>query len=371
MRLMLRILALACTVASGLVLAAWVVGRVLTDQFAWSQVIFWVPTEVALGAATVLWLVAVGLAWMGGTKWGRWRRRVVLAGLVLAWGYAALVVWRLPNALSAGSTGADRSGLHVLNWNVSGVDKLEPVIATLERTKPDLAVFVNPHMGVPWNRVYEAFGEPRALVQESGILVVSRRSIRRYGMAWLGVPSPEGATGTRFDPGRALYFEVDATAEVGRPIVVWVMDMPSDWRLARWESARRAEGAIAAWSGSEVRRDEMGNYSIGGEMSGFPTPDLIIGDMNAPRGSGSLEQIVGGMRSAFDEAGWGRSGSWPRRTPWLHLDQAFVGKGLLAREYRVFDAGAGTHRAQWVVLAGAVQAGGGHGPANAANAPRK
>lgn len=337
---------------AGGVLAVWVMGRVLTDRHVWSQYVFWVPTEVALGSATALWALAVALAWVGGSKGrhAKWRRRVVAFGLVVAWAYSAVVVWRLPNAMMAGERG---TGLRVLNWNVNGVERIEPIVALLERVKPDVAVFVNPHMGVAWHKVYEAFGEPRALVQESGILVVSRVSVGRYGTCWLGVPRAEGDTRARVDPGRAMYLELDAMERVGGPVVAWVVDMPSSWRLRRWETAERAAEAIAGFSGREVRRDEMGNYSTGEGVSGFPRPGLVVGDFNVPRGSGSLRLVTGeGMRSAFDEAGWGRSGTWPRARPWLHLDQAFVGAGLRATRYEVIDAGAGSHRAQVMELVG-------------------
>ena len=50
------ILGIACTVIAAILLAAWLLGRVASDRFAWSQWLLWMPTPAVLPA------VGLGLA---------------------------------------------------------------------------------------------------------------------------------------------------------------------------------------------------------------------------------------------------------------------------------------------------------------------
>ena len=77
----------------------------------------------------------------------------------------------------------------------------------------------------------------------------------------------------------------------------------------------------------------------------FPVPDLILGDFNTPRGSESLEALVGAKREVLAEGGWGPRATWPRRLPLWGIDLGFVGDGWRVLVGRVLDPGAGGHRA--------------------------
>jgi endonuclease/exonuclease/phosphatase family metal-dependent hydrolase len=58
------------------------------------------------------------------------------------------------------------------------------------------------------------------------------------------------------------------------------------------------------------------------------------------------------MRHARDDgAGPGVIVTYPRATPLLHIDHVFVGEGLRATGYRVFDPGVGRHCAQLADIA--------------------
>ena len=48
-----RILGVGCTAAAATVLLAWLLGRVLSDRFSWSQWLLWVPTPAAAAAVTM------------------------------------------------------------------------------------------------------------------------------------------------------------------------------------------------------------------------------------------------------------------------------------------------------------------------------
>jgi hypothetical protein len=276
--------------------------------------------------------------------------------LGLAGAYMFTVEWRLPNAFRGAPPGAPP--LRVVNWNVTGVERAEQITGPVGSWHPDLAILVNPHSHVDWQQVRASFPELPHRTTHAEVVVLSRYPILRMGSLYLGLPEPTDELGhiaphARFDPGRAMYLELDTTAALGRSIIVWVIDMPSDERLSRWELARSAAGTIASWTGGESRPDERGVMKRSPAGPGFPAPDLIVGDFNIPRGSGSLAFLTRGTRSAFDEAGWGWSVSWPRERPLVHIDQAFLGPALHAARYEVIDPKFGYHRMQVVDIAAA------------------
>ena len=94
---------------------------------------------------------------------------------------------------------------------------------------------------------------------------------------------------------RAMYVELDTTAKLGRTTVVWVVDLPSDWRISRRAIAANAAAAIAAWSGQETIHHGHKSKDIRDAGPGFPAPDLVLGDFNIPRGSDSLRLLVGNI----------------------------------------------------------------------------
>ena len=127
------------------------------------------------------------------------------------------------------------------------------------------------------------------------------------------------------------------------------MDVPSDNAICRVAMTLLAAGAIHAWTGPMSVRTG-GNITQEMADAGFPEPDVIVGDFNIPRGSWSLRLLTGSMHNAWSDAGTGGGvgplGSWPRRWPIYHLDQAFLGRDLRSTSYRLVDPGQGRHRVQ-------------------------
>jgi endonuclease/exonuclease/phosphatase family metal-dependent hydrolase len=115
------------------------------------------------------------------------------------------------------------------------------------------------------------------------------------------------------------------------------------------EVTARAAAVISGWRGRVATRDP-GTGTFWAAEGGFPPPDLIVGDFNIPRGSASLRNLTADFVNAYSQGGFGPSGTWPRRWPLVHIDQAFVGSSLRAARYRVIDPGAGGHRMQIIDL---------------------
>jgi len=161
------------------------------------------------------------------------------------------------------------------------------------------------------------------------------------------------------DSGWAGFFEIDTTEELGEPIVVWVIDLPSDPAIPRVEMTRSAADAIQALVGPAMTMIEGTPTVEPLNTTGFPEPDIIIGDFNIPRGSWSLGAITEPLSNAWTD-GWlgmglgggvGPLGSWPRTKPVFHIDQTFLARDLRSCSYELIDLGVGMHRAQVVGIA--------------------
>ncbi|MFG0284192.1 MAG: endonuclease/exonuclease/phosphatase family protein [Phycisphaerales bacterium JB039] len=341
----------ACAAVAAACLALLLTGRLASDRWAWSQALFWIPGAIPAGAALLAALGALGAAlaarWPAG-------RRLALAVLIAALGAGAWVgifQWRLGNLLRRGPPPAQ--AMTILGWNATDVTPEEFRRAVAAR-KPDVLIAINPPLSVNWIGLA---GDLWDLPPQQAIGRV--RSGGRVVIASRFAPSASGATDLdlrgmvagspeqRIDRGQAVFAALDVD---GAPLTIWAIDLPSDPALSRAASARRARAAIDASRHTRHVLVESGAFYEQRESTGFPAPDVIVGDFNTTRGAASLAPLVGGLTSAHARAGAGPDGTWPR--PWwlLGLDQAFVRRSLRIWRYDVFDAGAGSHRAQELTI---------------------
>ena len=77
--------ALLATVVAAIVCVAWLIGRIVSDRYGWSQWLLWIPTPVVLLTVAT----ALGLGCMRDDVPGRRRRRLI------AWGVTGGVVLAL------------------------------------------------------------------------------------------------------------------------------------------------------------------------------------------------------------------------------------------------------------------------------------
>jgi endonuclease/exonuclease/phosphatase family metal-dependent hydrolase len=338
--------------AAVLLLTGWAAGCIFTDRFLWSQFLWWMPSPlVALIGALLL-----AVSTLGGRGHGRAAARPRRAGAVLLIACIGHLLVSDLGLLRIAGRPVPGPALKLLNWNVTWITDRAAVLKTILEADADVTVLVNPHTGVGWNELFGEIPYPYALLYRDGIIVISKYPIHHFGSAWLGIeglpaPAPsqtEDATQRpRRDPGRALWFDVDARATLGRSFTVWTVDLPSEPRLSRWMIAGEAREAIESWPGPRLLRDEEGRYTRDpASVHGFPAPDVVMGDLNITRGSASLRRLAPGAHNAYADAGLGWSASVPRRFPLVHIDQVLLGPDLRAGRYRVFDPGIGHHDAQ-------------------------
>lgn len=402
------ITAWAAAIGSLGVCAGWFVSRGFSDDFRAAQYFFWIPTLAYLVPAVALWIIAALAAALAGVfrlrraatgedgavrpkRPARVPRLLALAAAAVITAHLAVLEYRAHNrVLALWRPGGD---VRVLHWNVSVAVAPFDVLESVAAQQPDVAFIVDSTL----SRIYDL---PAHLPQMATVLrvgnatLISRYPLIRAGMTTLGIdpigegvpltpidsllalaqetaegqPGAEAQNPSRIlrripllrhavppdgfgpfeDPGRAFFFELRTQEQLGRDIVVWLIDLPSDVRLERRKVTARAREVVDAWAGPEIRATgtviEFREPAAG--TRGFPVPDVILGDFNIPRGSRSLLTLSLGYPHAHAKAGWGHAGTYPRHRPLVAIDNTFIGPSLRARRYQIVDPGRGSHRMQ-------------------------
>lgn len=346
----------------------WAIGWLVSDRAEWSQYIAYVPSIVLAGAAWGAAVVAgvfalVDRAWRGAHGLPRRRHTLARLAFALAVAAAAKVAWldlRLVNRLAPRGAHAGERVLRLAHWNTGALwrDTWPDVLRALPDgpDAPDVIVLSNPPQpsDLPGFEAAVAGGGGGEVVRLGGGFAVSSRwKVLDTGWFALGIPLAKSAGYPTFlppgslvaraaraivplrvprypDDGDVGFVRLDARADLGREVVLWVIDLPSDPRLPREVVAR----AVAA---------RLAELRARGQM---PAPDLLVGDFNIPRGTWAQRLIAdaaGTPRHAFDDAGSGLMATWPRERPALAIDQILLAPGWRAAAYGLVDGGASDH----------------------------
>lgn len=179
------------------------------------------------------------------------------------------------------------------------------------------------------------------LLFRSELLIATKGNITRYALARfdLGSDEPE-------DRGVILFVEITGLST--EPLGVWVVDLPSSPLRSRKAITSLARSTIDEWTGPIFSLDSIGRWTPSAEQAGFPTPDLIVGDFNTPRGSASLESLTTTseftFRESFAAVGRGLGVTWPRKGPFLGIDLFYAQDSIVIDRHRTADPGMGHHR---------------------------
>lgn len=379
-----------------LVVLQFAVGRVMTDRTPVTQYLWWVPALWSLAAAWGLWAVSAACGRLSLRTRGVMLRPLVLAGCGAISLWVVFGEWHLQRVVLRPAQAPRERTLRVLHWNQSAAFRMSDGGDLIKRENPDIAVVVNARYDGNRRELVQAMGtlapgereirldgrvpsftEPGHFFSSGMGLVASRERILRAGVVRMEhVEGADPKWRSANDPGFVVWCEIDAGerfADLGRPLVVWVVDFPSDPTLWRRKVMEAARDAVSTWEQAAMVCDEDGRWSAQGEPVRVPAPDIVMGDFNTLRGSASIGVVTPGMRDAFAQAGWGRARSWQQQsmgTPgetvsgqlvrmvsrWVlpladwHIDLTRVGQAWRATRYRLVRPGNGPHDVQVVDL---------------------
>ncbi len=301
-----------------LVTLAWGVGRVATDAWWWSQWLHWIPTVCAL-AVSIVSLLSMALA--------RRRRAVVLFGAIALVQFGAMLWQDWHPRLGFGAELTPSAGLvRVVHFNANWPG------ASSALTAEALASSVNAALA-PSGADVLFLSERGGVIAAAELLGLVPHGVAAVSVGRFGVVSrlPIVEALPLFDDGRAAaslirFGQTEATPQWSAVLI----DAPSDPHNSRTSTMAMIAQRL--------------------KTAGIRETDLLVGDFNAHRGGESLLLVAGEMAHAFDLAGEGWGGTFPRVLPMWHLDQMYCGDRVEVLWYRTIDPGIGKHRAQAAAL---------------------
>jgi hypothetical protein len=347
---------------SGVVgVAGWLLGLVLNDRLAWSQWLWWLPTVVVAGGA---W-AAVGASRALSKRGGRRTRRtaMVAAGIATAWVGVEMRPWNVVTRPEPPPGTVAGEAFSVAYWNLASAGAA-PAIPMIERLDADVLIIANAGAGdrgafsrALKDRYGGAEDDPRAYIARVGWTTVSSRfpivgtgraALSDFETAWGWNNQRSVMSGVSFvelATGELLGDTYDAGARI---TTVWIVDLPSSPRLRRVGMLRGMARDLEDWDKRVTAVDEIGRWvtRVDESREGFPTADLVIGDFNTPRGSGSLRALVGDRVDLHAAVGVGLDATFLRPVPVLAIDLAFADpRAVLPVSFEAIETGYGFHRA--------------------------
>lgn len=295
----------------------WCVGQLVRDRTLLTAWVFYLPSA-AVSSTLLLLAVAALLC--------RQLRRAGLM-LLLALPAAATVLllenhWRPPAEAGRAAT-ARAADLRVVAWNVADFPRgVERAAALLRALDLDLVV-LSEAPGKPPRELERQLGGELRMTPIGSMALLARGEV--LDTEWLVRET-------------ALQAALVRWAIAGRTLAVLVVNVISSPRVPRDPLLQRVVGIISERS-----------------------PDLVLGDFNAPRRSRALTRLPAGFRHAYDAGGSGWSATWPAALPLLAIDQTIVGPRLAVRNYQLRTTKISDHRLQLTELDFRVPLAGGSG----------
>lgn len=318
MRRILHPIALLCGCLAVTVIGAWLIGRIVSDRYGWSQWLLWIPTPVALFAASIALLASLRPSDKPRCRRNRLVRWLIV--IVAMFVYFATMEHRLLYRGPAISHPAN--SIRVAHWNITlqPYTHVEELINGLIAMNGDITIMTNPGYA-PWEKpVVDQLGNGTPPVSVGPLAIISRFPVLTI--------RPLVAANQVY----VVLVVIDASEKFGRPLVIYMVDLPSNPRIPRYEMLRRTRQML----------DDPANF--GGTLP--PPPDIVVGDFNTTRGSASLRMMFPTLLDAYDEAGHGYGASFHRLFPLYHIDHVLLGPDMTALRYDLVDLHLTRHDAQ-------------------------
>jgi hypothetical protein len=293
-----------CTTLALAVLAAWLLGRVCSDRWTWSQWLLWIPTPGAL--------LAVGLGLLA----ARNRRALVWAAAALA---VLVYFWAVEHRFHrVRARGQPALRLLHATERPIGREARDRFVDRLAEIGADTFVLSTP-LGRHDVKRFESHGtDHRRIITIWPFTLLTRLTV------------VEARPLVARDGTYIAMFRLDAGEQLGGTVTLYAVDLPSDPKLSRFAIARTTRRLL--------------------EGSSAPPPDIVVGDFNVTRGSAALKTLFPGFSHAWDQAGRGYGATFHRAVPLYHIDHTLLADTVRARDYALIDLEAGRHLAQLVEL---------------------
>ena len=281
----------------------WVLGEFLSDRWGWSQWIAWIPTLALL----IVVICATSVAIVSKSK---------LQSILLSVIACSLFIWFSTVENRLFTTNNKTGDLRIVSWTMSHSKKSSSFESAQELIRLDGDLTLLSHgwfvRGEPI--IKEWLGSGGRKVTSGPFTLLTKQKV-------LNVQALIASDGIFIS-----MFEIDTTPTLGRPIVLWGVDLPSSFRDTKMEIAKRARRLLDT-------------------QQALP-PDIVIGDFNMTRNSASIKSLFPTLHDACDQGGVGWLDSYPMSFPLYHIDHVLLADSLRAPSYTLTNPRIGRHRVQ-------------------------
>lgn len=333
-----------------LIVVVFTISRLLTDQYEWSQWIWWTPAWWFVLLAWMTLLGSVLFGWScrkrGGKKRGRTIRLLLLIGCIGMILNTVFGTWRYQNMLGGyginWTRAANDDRVRVVHWNIAaGEFDVPQAIQWIDHANADIVLLANPRFDGQRATLTEGLnaiaGEHGTVRRLARAMVMSKFEIIHTSMIYLSTDA-EDQSDTAIRPtggfGWIALLTLDRNQDPDadpQPFDIWFVDLPSEPTAHRMESMHTVVEQLQAIQPPQ-------------------SPALIIGDFNTVRASASLKQLdefasTDGFVDAFKARG-SLGGSWrpngltgikgliAEHSSW-HIDLSLVGNGWSTNGYEL------------------------------------
>ena len=215
--------------------------------------------------------------------------------------------------ISVSGKTTDSSGLRIAFWNgnTSGDGDDTALNDALLSLDVDLTILTNAGHHNRYERLIASLGDDGQRITIQPFIVFTRLPLLEYR----SVVSNDGI--------EVRHLRIDATAQIGREVSIYAIDLPSDPRIGRMNVAKRLRSLLGS--------------------ADAPPPDIVIGDFNMTRGGAALRAAFPDLELAYDQAGHGYGATYPRVFPLYHIDHVLLNDSLQALDYQLANPGLGRH----------------------------
>lgn len=272
----------------------WCLGRILGDGQWIIALLFYFPSPVLclLLVISALYLFA--------------RQQRLLTSLVLvmlAFPLASIIFFE--NSWRATRTHA--KDIKLIHWNIySGKAGLSAIMDILKKADADIYAITEPPKEL--HKFKRGFSKAYEFESTQHLLLAVKGKIQKS--TWL-----YNKNGFRI-----WYFKIRVA---GKNMTLFLVDLASRLNLARDPFLRKLVTYIEKYQ-----------------------PQLVVGDLNAPRMSRALQALPEGYEHAYFQAGSGWSYTWPVPLPVLAIDHIILSKQIKGASYRLQSHWASDHRLQ-------------------------
>jgi len=281
----------------------WIIGAVVTDRWAWSQWLAWIPTPVVIMLLLIIF-IAVVISKMK-------KLSFLLALLVI--GSIGWFVFEENNFFSRNIS----NGLRIVGWTMSHPKKnvSSESAEKLIEFNGDITLLTHGWHVRGEKSIKEWIGANYKRIINGPFTLLTKLPV-------LEVKTLIASNGIYIS-----LFRVDATEKIGKPINIWAIDLPSSLKTSRIETANRVRCLLSLVDVQE--------------------PDVVLGDFNMTRNSYAMKTMFPMLQDASDESGAGLLASFPANYSLYHIDHVLIDDdALTCQSYSLVNPNIGRHRVQ-------------------------